>query len=97
MTAEDAAALINWQDDDGIVPLYDRHDELISELANRDYFWTEQAAAADSPESRWLIHGWRAQIEIDLRDVRARMRKLGLTPPTLPDDLAYVDKERSEP
>ena len=87
---------IGSDDEDGIVPLYDRHDQLVEELSNQDGFWSEQAATADSPEDMRRTVSWRSALEDSLRSIRSRMRELNLIPPDLPNELAYMGEDSSE-
>jgi transcriptional regulator with XRE-family HTH domain len=83
---------LSWRDDLGIVPLHRRHDQLVEDLSGEG-LWSG-AATLDPVETLKIQRELKDQLEGELRTVRARMRELDLTPPTLPAELAYIDQER---
>jgi transcriptional regulator with XRE-family HTH domain len=69
------------------VPLHREHDRLTAGLAGYTRESLLNASDDDSSSGRLLRLGVGA-----LRDVRAFIRELGLTPPALPPGLAWVDE-----
>jgi hypothetical protein len=67
------------------IPLHREHDRLTAGLAG--YTRESLLGAVDDGNGRLLRLGVGA-----LRDVRAFIRELGLTPPALPPGLAWVDE-----
>lgn len=81
-----------WADEDDVVPLYYRHDQLVSQ-------WEDQGRHAGER----LIGPDGETIELQketvkgVRLVRTLMRKKDLIPPPLPPELAHIDKQKRGP
>lgn len=89
---------LNWQDDQGIVPLYRRHYQLTEDLSVGGA-WLAQSLTGkrgkiDQVASQKLQREARERLEDDLRAVRTRMRAVGLTPPELPADLSHIETQQ---
>jgi transcriptional regulator with XRE-family HTH domain len=93
---DEETAWLDWQDERGIVPLYQRHDEALDDLVHSDHEGVIIRAPDGEPDlaaSAKLQREMRAGFETSLREVRGRMRELGLTPPDLPAELAHIDRK----
>jgi transcriptional regulator with XRE-family HTH domain len=77
------------------VPLHHRHGQLVEDLANghEQLIVPSPDGTPDLTESAKLWRRMRKDSETQLRENRARMRELGLTPPPLPAGLAYIEQE----
>lgn len=78
-------------DDQAVVPLFHEHDELMHDLAT---IGPSEAIINARGKIVKTNADLRARTEASLRQLRARMRQLGLSPPQLPADLAYIDHGR---
>jgi transcriptional regulator with XRE-family HTH domain len=78
------------------VPLHHRHDQIVEDLTDMHeerLIVPGPDGAPDMAQSAKLWRQMRKSSETQLREVRARMRELDLTPPPLPAGLAYIEQE----
>lgn len=80
---------VEWANDDDVVPLWEQHDRMITEWADRPWeaIWSE--------DEKTLIEQTielRDEIIKNLYRVRSVMRDQSLIPPELPEDLAHIDQ-----
>lgn len=75
--------------------LFDEHDRLFEEVGYLDAEFRLFPAAYDDPEKKVAERKLRLAVR-DLRMVRAQMRQRKLQPPTLDEQLAFVDDEQTE-
>lgn len=78
LSGDPIAMPIRWEDDDGTVPLFEQHHQLVRALSKRTPWMLEPSVLAAT--------------ENELRAVRGRMRELELSPPALPAELEYLDE-----
>jgi len=91
------AIWLDWTDAEGVVPLHHRHDQLVNDLSGGG-LWSiavdfGEDGQPDPVETLKLQRGIREELENDLHHVRSRMRELGLNPPQLTPELAYIDQQ----
>lgn len=75
--------------------LLDDHDRLVDEVGYLDSEFRLFPAAYDDPEKKVAERKLRVAVR-DLRVVRGQLRQWHLEPPTLDEQLAFVDDERAE-
>lgn len=83
----------DWERFAAPILLWRQHDRQVSEYFNaRDEVrrWN-QLAPSDELDTQLRLQAIRERIEDDLRTTRAEMRRHGLTPPALPDELKQLD------
>lgn len=86
---------VSWANDDDVVPLYHRHDQLVSEWEDEGRHASERLTTADGAVIMTSAD-FQKETATDIRLVRTLMRKNDLIPPPLPPELAHIDhQERS--
>lgn len=88
------ARWLDWTDDQGIVPLYHRHEQLVADWAAIGP--NEQVSDKDGKVIMSNADLKRETVQ-ELGRVRSAMRSRGLILPPLPEDLAHVDDQRPGP
>lgn len=84
----------NWQTENGVIGLYEHHDELTNTFENR--FWESLEDPRGKLETAKGQRKLRNDLVDEVREVRAAMREHGLTfLPPLPDELAEIDDQES--
>ena len=91
------AIWLDETDAEGVVPLHHRHDQLVNDLSG-DGLWAGAVGTGEDdkpdPVATLKLHRQiRNELENDLRHVRSRMRELGLIPPQLAPELAYIERQ----
>lgn len=80
--------------DDEIVPLFAHHSELEDQwfdIGPREWILDSDGHLIETTAEL------KSGVAKRLRELRSRMRSLGLTPPILPPELVHVDRERVRP